>query len=212
MEQFLTNFFNDNSVCVGLCDLGRKIAKINYFTNADYQAVVNVQLNSVAEHCDVQPKKQSLAQYFLQQQQAYAQMHPEVEKQAVAQKKQEEAQKAYMAKVAYAQKQAEAKKQALEAKQAYAKKIALAQKQAELARQAYAKPTQPTFKAQVEQVANNQIAQAKTQYATKAISRENLESYIQKNPNQYVYASPETVTIINGSMKKIISSAVPAKH
>ena len=28
MEQFLKNFFNDNSLCVGLCDLSRKTDEI----------------------------------------------------------------------------------------------------------------------------------------------------------------------------------------
>ena len=38
MEQFLKDFFNDNSVCVGLCDLKRKIDDVNFDTNlTDFQ-------------------------------------------------------------------------------------------------------------------------------------------------------------------------------
>ena len=60
MEQFLRDFFNDNSVCVGLCDLKRKTS-----TSMPQQTFVN-------KAPQPKPQKQTLAQKFAAQQQAYA--------------------------------------------------------------------------------------------------------------------------------------------
>ena len=64
MEQFLKNFFNDNSVCIGLCDLKRKTneVKINFAAQTNYQQPVQK-----AAH-----QKQTLAQKFAEQQKEYA--------------------------------------------------------------------------------------------------------------------------------------------
>ena len=79
MEQILKNFFNDNSVCVGLCDLKRKIdnININYAQQTQYQQTnsQNAQQQmqrTVLQQPQQKPQKQTLAQIFAAQQQAYA--------------------------------------------------------------------------------------------------------------------------------------------
>ena len=86
MEQFLKNFFNNNSVCVGLCDLERKIseAQFTYAQNVAPQVPLpqrTVQPRPVQQQTVVQPKpqKQSLAQLFAAQQQAYAQQQAQMQ-------------------------------------------------------------------------------------------------------------------------------------
>ena len=88
MEQFLKNFFNNNSVCVGLCDLERKVAdaQFNYAQNFAQQAPLKqsvIQATPVQQRQVVQPKpqKQSLAQIFAAQQQAYAQQQAQMQQQ-----------------------------------------------------------------------------------------------------------------------------------
>lgn len=76
MEQFLRNFFNNDSVCLGLCDLQRKIAGVN-FNNppAHMQAAVNPTQTQAYHQAYVQQQpqqKMSLSQYFAQQQREYA--------------------------------------------------------------------------------------------------------------------------------------------
>lgn len=84
MEQFLRNFFNNDSVCLGLCDLQRKIAGVS-FNNppAHMQAPVHTPQPQVYHQAyaqayaqqQVQPQpqqKMSLSQYFAQQQREYA--------------------------------------------------------------------------------------------------------------------------------------------
>ena len=84
MEQFLRNFFNNDSVCLGLCDLQRKIAGVS-FNNppAHMQAPVHTPQPQVYHQAyaqayaqqQVQPQpqqKMSSSQYFAQQQREYA--------------------------------------------------------------------------------------------------------------------------------------------
>ena len=101
MEQFLKNFFNDNSVCVGLCDLSRKTVEVkpvypqqlsnapafqqkpqmqNYFSSQPVQSKQSVyaqpkiqpQPVNIAPAAVQKPKKQTLAQKFAAQQKEYA--------------------------------------------------------------------------------------------------------------------------------------------
>lgn len=90
MEQFLKDFFNDNSVCVGLCDLKRKTLDLKpqmyapvqpqQTTQQVYQQVYQ-QNYTQAKQTFAQPKpqvqqkpqRQTLAQKFAEQQRAYAQ-------------------------------------------------------------------------------------------------------------------------------------------
>lgn len=84
MENLLTKFFDDNSVCIGLCDLKRKIEikQINYYAQQPYANIgmpVNTskQTQSMPQPVRMQqtqakPQRQSLAQIFAAQQQAYA--------------------------------------------------------------------------------------------------------------------------------------------
>lgn len=70
MEQFLKDFFNDNSVCVGLCDLKRKLdeEKFNYSAQLQFQQ----QTQCPAQQAQPKPQRQTLAQKFAAQQQEYA--------------------------------------------------------------------------------------------------------------------------------------------
>jgi len=81
MEQFLKNFFNDNSVCVGLCDLKRKTDEVRIMPQASVQAqyqqpkAQNIQpqmQRTVQQQPQQKPQRQSLAQIFAAQQKAYA--------------------------------------------------------------------------------------------------------------------------------------------
>lgn len=83
MEQFLRNFFNNDSVCLGLCDLQRKIAGVSFnnppahmqaYTQQIPQAYQQAYAQNYAQQ-QVQPQPQqrmSLSQYFAQQQREYA--------------------------------------------------------------------------------------------------------------------------------------------
>lgn len=82
MEQFLRNFFNNDSVCLGLCDLQRKIAGVS-FNNPPAHMQIPVQnlqpqvyqqaYAQAYTQQQVQPQqKMSLSQYFAQQQREYA--------------------------------------------------------------------------------------------------------------------------------------------
>ena len=89
MEQFLKNFFNDNSLCVGLCDLSRKTDEIltaNVYKSENLlkpqAAPEYIKPQQKIEEPQIQKAKQTLAQYFLAQQQEYA------EKQKVLQQNQ----------------------------------------------------------------------------------------------------------------------------
>ena len=68
MEQFLKNFFNDNSVCIGLCDLKRKTdeMKVSFSSQIQYQQPVQKTVQQP------KPQKQTLAQKFAEQQKEYA--------------------------------------------------------------------------------------------------------------------------------------------
>ena len=96
MEQLLRNFLNDNSTCIGLCDLDRKTTSINtlYAQQNAYKPQVNVSytnvnMNQQMVQSQPKPQKQSLAQifaaqqreYVAQQQKAYAQRQAYVEQQ-----------------------------------------------------------------------------------------------------------------------------------
>lgn len=79
MEQFFKNFFNDNSLCVGLCDLSRKtneIVTVNVYKSEKLlkpqPAPEYIQPQQKIEEPQIQKAKQTLAQYFLAQQQEYA--------------------------------------------------------------------------------------------------------------------------------------------
>lgn len=88
MEQILKNFFNDNSLCIGLCELSRKTDEI--LTANVYKSEKLLKPQPAPEYVKPQPvnepqiqkAKQTLAQYFLAQQQEYA------EKQRVLQQSQ----------------------------------------------------------------------------------------------------------------------------
>ena len=78
MEQFLRDFFNDNSLCVGLCDLKRKTANDVRNQAPFVQSKPTQQQTFTFEKPKVQPsqvqkpQRQTLAQKFAEQQQAYA--------------------------------------------------------------------------------------------------------------------------------------------
>lgn len=83
MEQFLRNFFNNDSVCLGLCDLQRKIAGVSFnnppaHMQAYAQPTPQVYQQAYAQNYaqqQIQPQPQqrmSLSQYFAQQQREYA--------------------------------------------------------------------------------------------------------------------------------------------
>ena len=91
MEQFLKNFFNDNSVCVGLCDLKRKTDEIT-FTCATQQ---QTQVQQVRPQMQKQ-QKQTLAQKFAAQQQAYAEQQARIAEQRKLYAEEIAKQKAYM--------------------------------------------------------------------------------------------------------------------
>ncbi len=70
MEQILKNFFNDNSVCIGLCDLKRKLEDVKLCQSVPSPIQQPVQK---AFQQKVQPaQKQTLAQKFAEQQREYA--------------------------------------------------------------------------------------------------------------------------------------------
>lgn len=90
MEQFLKDFFNDNSVCVGLCDLKRKTLDMKpevfaqvktpqpnpqIYQQACYQTKQTfTQQQTFAQpqpQVQQKPQRQTLAQKFAAQQQAY---------------------------------------------------------------------------------------------------------------------------------------------
>ncbi len=72
MEQFLKNFFNDNSVCVGLCDLKRKNDEVKFNYASQMQQQVQNYQKPVQKTVQQKPQKQTLAQKFAAQQQEYA--------------------------------------------------------------------------------------------------------------------------------------------
>ena len=98
MEQFLKNFFNDNSVCVGLCDLKRKTDEIT-FTYATQQQpqVQQARPQMMQKPVQQKPQKQTLAQRFAAQQQAYAAQQAYIAEQRKLYAEQLAQQKAYMA-------------------------------------------------------------------------------------------------------------------
>lgn len=94
MEQFLKNFFNDNSVCVGLCDLKRKTDEIKFTFETQQTASPFVQ-QPVQQ--PIKPQKQTLAQKFAAQQQAYAEQQAKIAEQRRLYAEQLAEQKAFMA-------------------------------------------------------------------------------------------------------------------
>ena len=85
MEQFLRNFFNNDSVCLGLCDLQRKIAGVSFDNPPAHMQQTRVQApqpqvyhqayaqSYVQQQVQPQPQQRmSLSQYFAQQQREYA--------------------------------------------------------------------------------------------------------------------------------------------
>lgn len=154
MENFLTKFFDDNSVCTGLCDLKRKTetAQLNYYY-AQQQAVrpqmrpqvqkpVQQTVKQTTQMPQAKPQKQSLAQIFAAQQQAYA------------------AQQAYNA------------------------------------------------QQKTQQFRTNMQQQAQQQYQKPQVNTVQKQSYVQN-------ANPQALNsrvIVNGSMKKVVSAAVPARY
>lgn len=83
MEQFLKDFFNDNSVCIGLCDLKRKVSEVqfNFAQQVQSQPVYQqtfyqqpqpqVQGRPQPRPQQPKPQRQTLAQKFAEQQRAY---------------------------------------------------------------------------------------------------------------------------------------------
>ena len=160
MEQFFFFFFNDNSVCVGLCDLKRKIDDVNFAYTAQPQYQQPTQ--RPAQQAQPKPQKQTLAQKFAAQQKEYA------------------------AKQAYLEEQR--------------RKYALMQQQVQqMERQAALR----------QQAAQQKVVQQKPVY--KAAQQVNA------SPNMYMrntqkQAAPKQTVIVNGSMKKVVSAAVPARY
>lgn len=70
MEQILKDFFNDNSVCVGLCDLKRKIDEVKFSFAPQHQFQQPIQ--KPVQQMQQKPQRQTLAQKFAAQQQEYA--------------------------------------------------------------------------------------------------------------------------------------------
>ena len=62
MEQFLRNFFNNDSVCLGLCDLQRKIAGVSFDNPPAHMQQTRVQAPQP------QVYHQAYAQSYVQQQ------------------------------------------------------------------------------------------------------------------------------------------------
>ena len=78
MTNILTKFFDDNSICTGLCDLKRKTqtSQLDYYytqqsmpQNLQVRTQRQINIQTQPQH---KVQKQSLAQIFAAQQQAYA--------------------------------------------------------------------------------------------------------------------------------------------
>jgi hypothetical protein len=161
MKQFLNDFFSDDTVCLGICDLKRKIAKasltqqvttVNYANLQNYSEPVKPTQQTYAT-VQQKPQKQTLAQKFAAQQQAYA------------------AQQAYI----------------------------------EQQRQRFA-AVQQNFQATQQQY--QQTIQQKQVYT------EAKPVYVNKNPyySQTSQNNYQPKVIIDGSKKKVVSAAVPARY
>lgn len=180
MEQFLKNFFNDNSVCVGLCDLSRK--------TVDVKPVYEQQLMNayVSQQKYSQPQVQN---YFSSQ--------PVQVKQSVYTQPKSQPQQVNVAPAAVQKPK----------KQSLAQKFA-AQQREYAAQQAYIAQQRQKYAAQqaAQQTVQQRTVQQKPVYSEAKPLYVNPNSYIQQAPQQY----PQSRVIVNGNKKKVISAAVPA--
>ncbi len=223
MEQFLKNFFNDNSVCVGLCDLKRKNeVKEFLFTEQMQPAVQTAQMFAQGAYQQqfTQPEQQffqpaaqlqTLKQNIFKQTQNFTQKPQTVQQKIEPQKTVEmktvevKPQKQTLAQRFAAQQKEYAAQQAFLAEQRkkYAQQQEQAQKsfieQAKAAQQAQL--LQQQVKQQEKHVENNSLSSIKREFTI------NGKTYIEYGPkNAY-----EPKVIVNGNMKKVVSAAVSAR-
>ena len=227
MEQFLKNFFNDNSVCVGLCDLKRKNeVKEFLFTEQAQPAVQTAQTvqtiaQPVYQQQFAQPEiRQPEVKPILKQTQNFTQK-PQIKTQQVEIQKPVEMknvevkpqkqtlaqrfaaqQREYAAQQAFlAEQRKKHAQQQLQAQKSFIEQAKIAQQTQKLQQQA--PQTQPTKPTNVQE--KHEIEQPL--FSVKRSFTIDGKTYFEYGSGK----SHEPKVIVNGNMKKVVSAAVPAR-